>query len=281
MKKYIFLITLSSFVIGGMAQETFQSHCELGQMEVDRQNYHGALKHYDKALEAGSDDTLSVIWAAMVSSMCAIHVGDELLAMKYNNIAIDYGSEDLFMIDQQLQLAKQHQDPETTERVLLAVKSIEGAEEKYTTMLLRFYYSSKQYTETIELAEEILSHDPDHISSMYYKGMGLLRTGKEDEALQAFFDILKREPDHEKVNMQVGFIYYYRAGALYKKVNDNYSEIEKPTKQDYARYREGLQKSIKDYDTSIPYLEKYHGKSYQEDVTDALAKAKRRSEYLK
>ncbi len=276
MKKLIFLIYFSFSILMGDAQETFQMLCEKGENEVENNNLPKALSYYDQAITIGCEDKSKIIWIATLSSMCAMQLGEEKLAIKYNNIAIDNGCEEILLIDQQLELAKKLKDLGTLEAVLLKARNIEGKFEKYSIKLLYFYYNNKKYPETIVTADEVLKLKPGNYNSRYLKGVALLKTSKEEEAIEIFKRLLSNHPNDSRVNTQLGLFYFNKGSSIFDKENTRYKSIDKPTRLDYHNYRQEIINSLPDYRICLNYLEKANATTPKQYITDAIALAKSR-----
>ncbi len=276
MKKIMFLTLFIGFLSGLNAQETFQSLYKQGNKEVDIQNYQKALEYLDKALQLGCDDKSKISWTATICGICALQLNNETKAMEYNKIAIINGSTDATLIDQQLDLAKKHKDNKTIKETLLAGRNIEGYYGKYTIKLLYFYYNNKLYNETIVTANEVLEFKPEHTNSKYFKAIAFLKTGKEDEAIPLFKELLSKNPENAKANTQLGLLWYNKASAIFDNVNLHYKSLKKPTRLDYHNYRKAIRNSIPGYKKCIPLLEKAYELKQQKYIKEALTLAQSR-----
>lgn len=267
--KYLIAIIIVLSVSGVNAQERFQSLFDKGNDEVEANNYQKALELFEKAIAIGDDNPAQMAWAATIAGMCALNLNQEEKAIKYNNIAIDKGSTDITLYDQQLGLAKKLKKKEVEEKTLLAARKIDGYFQKYTVKLLYFYFNNQRNEETIETAEEVLAFKKGHTNSLYFKGVALYNLGNQEEAIEIFKDILTNNPENAKVNGQLGIIYYNRASAIFDKANKHYKSLKEPTRMDYTAYRKEIRKSIPDYETSLPYLKtavKNHPEKYMQDA---------------
>ncbi len=269
-----------TLAIQAQSQESFQSLCDLAQKEVDTQNYEKAIEFYDKALTLKTDDPTKMRWTASLASVCASHLNNEQLMLKYNNIAIDYGSNDVFMMDQQLELAEKFKDANTTEKVLLTARNMDGKYKKYSLKLMYFYYKNKKYAETLTTADEILGVDADNVNAMTYKGLALNASGKPEEALEHFKAVLAIAPDNLNANIQAGMINLNKARSVWDTANKNYEKKQSPTAQEYHDYKKEIGKAKPYYESCLPYLEKYNAAKNQSSVTAAIKEAKSRIEDL-
>jgi len=274
----IFLLIIMAMPV--KSQETFQSLFDLGQKEVENQNYQKAIEYYDRALTTTTEDSSKMMWTASVASVCASHINDDKLIIKYNNIAIDYGSQDQFMMDQQLELAAKYKDNNTTEKVLYAARNIDGKYKKYTSKLVSFYFKNQKYPETLNAAEEILSIDPENVNALDYKGLALTQSGNNEEALETFKTALSISPDDLNANIQAGMIIFNKAKSMFDTANKNYEKIKAPTPLDYHHYKQEVTKAKPYYEECLPYLQKYNAVKNQSSVTDLINEAKSQIEDL-
>lgn len=282
MKKHIVILSLIPlFFASATAQNSFKLILDTAQTEINKGNYEKALQFYDKAFEVGSNDTSNVIWAATICSMTAIELKKEQKAMVYNNIALEFGSTEQSLIDQQLDLAKKHKDLETTEKVLLLMQKIPALSEKYTIKLLYFYYNNQRFTETIVAANKVLASKPDYINAKFLKGIALLQTSDKNAAVEVFQDILTEQPEHKKANKQFGLLYYNKASEIFDIANKSYKSLKEPTRLDYHTYRKEILKAKADYEKCLPYLEKSYSLAAEDYLEKAISLTKNRLRQLK
>ncbi|MFV0591876.1 MAG: tetratricopeptide repeat protein [Draconibacterium sp.] len=275
--KYLMLLIFMAVAVAGYSQDTFQTLNDQGQKEIDGKNYQKAIEYYGKALEVGTDDTSKMVWTASLASMCAAQLKDDQLLMKYNNIALDYGSQDLYMIEDQLKLAKKYKDVQTTEKVLQIARNIDGKFEKYSVKLMYFYLNNKKYAETVTTADEVLALDSTDLNALNCKGVGLLQTGKEEEALKNFTHILNVDPENQNANLQMGMFFYNKAMKMFDDSNTKYEKIKEPTPLQYHYYKKEIVKSKPYFEKCLPYLQKYNSLSPQNSsIVTAIDKAKSR-----
>uniref|UniRef100_UPI003217CC4C tetratricopeptide repeat protein n=1 Tax=uncultured Draconibacterium sp. TaxID=1573823 RepID=UPI003217CC4C len=274
--KNLFIFLMLTLATQAQSQESFQSLCGMAQKEVDAQNYEKAVEFYDKALTLKTDDATKMRWTALLASVCASHLNDEQLMLKYNNIAIDCGSTDVFMLDQQLELAEKYKDLNTTEKTLNAARNLDGKYKKYSLMLMYFYYKNKKYAETEATADEILVIDSDNVNAMTYKGLALIQTGNNEKAIENFESVLNISPNNLNANIQTGMILYNKAKTLFDSANKNYENIKSPTALQYHQYKKEIVKSKPYYEQCLPYLKKYNSVKSQKNITNAISEAESR-----
>ncbi len=276
MFKIVVCILMLLISINIQGQEAFDSWCSKAEVEVKKGNYKKALEFYDEALKINSVDKEKIVWTATLASTCALKIMDEHKAIKLNNIAINNGCTDLFLIDQQLKLTKKYKQKETEEQVLIAGRNIESGYEKYTIKLLYFYYNNRQYDKTIVTADEVLKFNPNHSNSSYFKSVALNKTGKEIEAIQLLEELLNYNSENSKVNLQLGLIYFNRASAVFDEANQNYKSLVKPSRIDYHNYLQEIKKAENDYRNCLPLLMKSYKTKKEAYIQDAITLAQAR-----
>lgn len=280
MRNIVLLVLFNLVVLTGFAQQDFDFLCDSAQTEMNNGKLVTALQIYDKALEQGSTDSAKVIWTATICGMCASELKDEEALIKYNNIAIEYGSADQSVIDQQLDLAKKHNDLETMEKVLIHVKDNPEIARKYTTKLMYFYYNNKRYAETLVITEEVLAFNPENINALFFKGVALLKENEEESGIAVLKSILADHPNNEKANRQLGLVYYNKASAVFDSANKKYKSIKTPTRADFYNYTEEIKVAEEDYKKSLPYLEKSNSMAPKEYLNLAIKLTKSRLKQL-
>lgn len=280
-RKLLLTILTILFLFGANAQETFQSLFDQGNKEIEANNYSKALVCFEKSLKVGNDDQSKIVWVATMAGVCASNLKQESKVLKYNNIAIENGSTDIILFDQQIDLAKKLKDKQTEEKVLLIARKLDGYFQKYTIKLLYYYYNNQKNEETIKTADEVLAFKPGHINSQYFKGVALNNLGKQQEAIDLFKTILATDPENAKVNAQLGLVFYNCASAVFDKANKHYKSLKEPTRMDYTAYRKEIRKSIPDYETCLPYFKNAVKSDSGKYIQDALKLAEQRLNQMK
>ena len=276
--KILFTISLVVLAISARTQETFQSFSNKAQQEFANENYQQAIDYYQQAMMINGVDSSNMVWTASLASICASYLKDDMQLIKYNNIAIEFGSQDLYLIDKQLKLAEKYKDSVSTEKVLRKARNIEGKYKKYSQELMLFYFKNKSYNKTINIADDILVVDSDNINALNYKGMSLHQTGKEPSAMECFKTVLDIDPENLNANIQMGMILYNKGKMIFDTANKDYEKLKSPTALEYHEYKKEIRKSKPYYQECLPFLQRYNSIKNRSDISAVINKAKSRIE---
>lgn len=90
--------------------------------------------------------------------------------------------------------------------------------------------------------KEILIKKPNEIPTLVECAEATLGRGKDDEAFQIYQHVLQLDIDNLQANIFMGNYYYFKGELEKRGLDADYKKISAPTRMDYARYRNALQK---------------------------------------
>ncbi len=136
-----------------------------------------------------------------------------------------------------------------------------------------YYQQVRNYDKAYLFYKELIQMQPDNVSNLVScANMELLR-GKEKEALSLYQRILDFEPDNLAANIFVGNYYYLSAEEEKAKVDADFKKIGSPTRMQYARYRNALDRILNDnYSKAKRYLQNVLQHFPSSEVQKTLAK---------
>lgn len=271
MKNILVLCIFILTSVLAISQESYEALCEKGNEEIKNGNYAKALSFFDAAFKVGCENETERAWTSSIAAICAQKVPDLAKAIMYNNMAIESNTTDISVYEMQLEIAKQLNDNETIEKVLLLGREkLEGQYKRFTTKLLYFYYNNKMFDKAIPIAEEVLKYEPDPLKTLSIMGFSYLNNKKEAEAIETFNKVLALNKMEVDANNALGLLYYNQGSVMQDNAKEQYTSLKKPSMEDYAIYQKRYEKSIVILKKAIPYLENSYTAKPDDQIKRAL-----------
>lgn len=131
------------------------------------------------------------------------------------------------------------------------------ASEKMASDLAMAYKTARNYDKAYLFYKELLQKRPDNVDYLTDCAEMEVYRGKEKDALRTYGKALKLDPDNLAANIFIGNYYYLLAEKEKNKLDSEYRKISSPTRMQYARYRDGLNRVlVEGYAKAKGYLQK-------------------------
>lgn len=102
------------------------------------------------------------------------------------------------------------------------------------------YENKMVYNKAFFYYKEALYVNPNRIDCMLPMANIYLRYGQEDEAVKLCEKIIEKDENNVQANIILGNYYFFKAEIEKIKATREYSSISKPTRMQYARYKDSL-----------------------------------------
>lgn len=122
-----------------------------------------------------------------------------------------------------------------------AVK-LESDNANYYSFLARVWYSFKDWSQCLELCDRGLSVDPTHAESLMYRGLALMRLGRNEEAEATLKANLAQRPEHFQSHAGQGWVNLH--AHEYDQALEYFKEALRLS-PNYVWAREGLRSALK------------------------------------
>lgn len=255
MKNIFTFILALFFSVQCFAQEDFSSLTKKANEAVVNKNYQEALSHFDAAFKLGDPDSTKIAWNAELAGISALQIDENEKAIGYFTRALKYGTTDMNIYNRLIQVAKDTKNTEAEEEaLLLGQKCFPELAAKNNSKLLYLYYNSQQYEKAVNMADILIEAQPQKTKVHYLKAVSLYKLERYDEAISELEQIIDEEPENTEVNSLLGIIYYRQAKDKFDKFTDDYNNLQKPDRVDYAVYMRNIATCKPTYEKALPYL---------------------------
>ena len=274
----LYFLLLSSLAVGAQ-DETFVSLSNKANNLIEEQKYEEALVCFEKAIEMGTDNQEMLAWTSMTAGICAQQINELSKAFQHFETAIINKCKDEDIYERYFNLAASLEDGDKQERALQVGRNyIDGGYEKYTVCLMNYYYRTKQYEKTIQIADTLINIGNRQVQFYNIKGASLQNLKKVEESIPVYKEALKISSNNFNSLRQLGLIYYDKAANLYNNTMNSYKSISDPSGSEYKAARDNVNLSISYYKQAASYLEQaVQIQPTDEIVKDYLEKAKKKS----
>ena len=144
-----------------------------------------------------------------------------------------------------------------------------------TKILAEYHKSRHDYNKAFVYYDELLKLMPESIETLQTCAEMKTKSGKTEEALPFYEQILLLDNNNLAANIFVGNYYYFIAEKECTQLKSNYKKLQTPTQMEYGRYRDGLNKLvISDFAKAKKHLQRVLPKFPSLEVRKALQKIK-------
>ncbi len=255
MKNIFTFILVLFFVVQCFAQEDFSLLTKKANEAVMNKNYKEALTYFDAAFKLGNSDSTKIVWNAELAGISAQEINENEKAIEYFARALNYGATDVNIYNLLIKLAKETKDTEAEEQaLLLGQKCFPELEAKNNSKLLYLYYNTQQYEKAVDMADILIEEQPKKTKVHYLKAVSLYRLENYDGAISILEQIINKEPENIDAISMLGIIYYRQAKDKFDKFTDDYNNLQKPDREDYAVYMRNIATCKPTYEKALSYL---------------------------
>lgn len=271
MKNILTVLLCSILYINNSYAQDLESHQKKGEDIMTKGDYTAAYEEFKAAIAL---DTATVGNGILYSyaGICAMQLNLNQEAKPLFETALERGFADERLYEWLGIICGREKDYACQEEIYLkAIETFPDLQFSYKTRLVNTYYYSKQYDKVVPLAEEILTVDPDDMKVREFYAGSLNRLKKTKEALEAYQEILKMDPENKNANLFVGNYYYLVGKSQLDRETKKYEAIATPSRVQYHEFTKKNQAIIADYYTkAIPYLETAYKLGQNENVKKIL-----------
>lgn len=111
-------------------------------------------------------------------------------------------------------------------------------------MLAEYYKHHHDYNKAFVFYNELLTQTPHAIETLLSCAEMKAKSGKTEEALPLYEQVLLQDSNNLAANIFIGNYYYFTANKECKELKHAYQKLHGPTKMEYALYREKLSKLV-------------------------------------
>lgn len=246
------------------------------------QNDYGTALGLYKELINEMTDSVDLSHVYSYAGMCSENLGDRAAALAYYRNAVNHGVLEESVYNKLLSMAREKNDLECQEFVLLRkVKVFPAAAEKAQESLAQVYMRAGQYAKLLPLAEGLISTDATNSGYLYMQGIAFQGLGRTDDAVVSFKKALALNPDDLGTNLSLGFLLYNQATIAFDKEQRRYEAVPNPIWKDYLVYLERIKKIQAVYREAEPLLEKACSIRCNEQIEKALSVIRSRTREIK
>lgn len=147
---------------------------------------------------------------------------------------------------------------------------------KMVQELASHYKNIRNYDKAYLFCKEVLQKIPNDVTWLATCAEMEVYRGKEKDALQTYQKVLSLDANHLAANIFVGNYYYLMAEREKQQLMRDYKKISSPTRMQYARYKDGLNKLMTDgYGKAKGYLQNVVRQFPSAEVKKTLEKIKK------
>ncbi|MCL2043214.1 MAG: tetratricopeptide repeat protein [Treponema sp.] len=164
-----------------------------GELDIARGRPSEALIRYREAVRRFPDDRRLLISLALVSGS----MGDNVTALSFINRALQQHSGDYRVYYYAAYTyARADRLADAASHAVQAI-TIRPNHTPSLSLLANIRYRSGQYSEAIQLADQLISANRNDMGAWYLKGLSTVRLGRGDEAIAILGNALAIDPNHE------------------------------------------------------------------------------------
>ncbi|WP_455587325.1 tetratricopeptide repeat protein [Bacteroides sp.] len=153
---------------------------------------------------------------------------------------------------------------------------------KMAQELASHYKNARNYDKAYLFCKELLQKNPHDVKWLTVCAETEVCRGKEKEALQTYHKILSLDADNLAANIFIGNYYYLMAEQEKQQLERDYKKISSPTRMQYARYKDGLNRLFTDgYGKARGYLQNVIRQFPSTEVKKTLEKIKKMETEMK
>lgn len=270
MKNIIVLILAFTLAVYAQAQ-TLDDYQKKGENIMNNGDYASAYEEFKAAIAL---DTLTEGNGILYSyaGICAMQLDINQEAITHFKAAINRGFADERLYEWLGIICTKEKDYGCQEETYLkAISEFPDLKHDFQRKLCNTYYYSKQYEKLLPVAQEVLSVDSTNIKVKQFSAAALYRLKKTDEALLAYEELIKLDPENQNANLFLGNYFYQVGKAKLDKEAKKYETIATPSRVDYHDLTKKNTAIIEEYySKALPFLLTAYNSKPSENVKKML-----------